>query len=148
MHKPDRTLQAEETTEARETLARFADELSAQRYLESILWPDGVVCPHCGGRDRIGELNGTSTRLGSYKCYVCRKSFSVTHGTIFRSSHVPIHKWLQAIYLTHGGTKAVEARYLQQILNVSFKTAASMIGRLREAAILNAAFVGRSQDAS
>ncbi len=61
---------------------------------------------------------------------------------------MPIHKWLQAIYLTHGGTKAVEARHLQQILNVSFKTAASMIGRLREAAILNAAFVGRSQDAS
>jgi transposase-like protein len=147
MSNPDRMSRADkETVDVRETLARFSDELSAQRYLESILWPDGIVCPHCCGRERIGKLNGSSTRVGAYKCYACRKSFSVTHGTIFRSSHVPIHKWLQAIYLTHGGTKAIEAHYLQQILNVSFKTAASMIGRLSEAAVLNADFVRRSRD--
>jgi transposase-like protein len=134
MFVSERTLQPKETTEARDTLARFADEFSAQRYLETVLWPNGIVCPHCGNRERIGKLNGRSTRVGAYKCYSCRKSFSLTYGTIFHSSHVPIHKWLQAIYLTDGGTKAVKPASLQEILNVSFKTAASMIGRLREAA--------------
>lgn len=127
-----------------EALAWFADELSAQRYLEAILWPDGIVCPHCGGRDRVGKLNGESTRVGAYKCYACRKSFSLTYGTIFHASHVPIHKWLQAIYLTDGGTKAIKPSSLQQFVNVSLKTASSMIGRLSEAAVDKNGFARRS----
>jgi transposase-like protein len=118
----------------REALERFANELSAHRYLEGIIWPNGVRCPHCGGTKRIGKLNGASTRLGTYKCYGCRKSFSVTHGTLFMSSHVPVHKWLQAIYLTDGGTKNVRPHHLQQILNVSFKTASFILRRINEAA--------------
>jgi hypothetical protein len=85
---------------------RFADEASAHDYLEGIIWPRGPRCPHCG-QDRVGKLNGATTRLGTYKCYGCRKAFSLTHGTIFSGSHVPLHKWLQAIYLTDGGTKLV-----------------------------------------
>ena len=73
--------------------------------MEGIIWPNGVRCQHCGGTNRIGKRNGASTRLGTYKCYGCRKSFSVTHGTLFMSSDVPVHKWLQVIYLTDGGTK-------------------------------------------
>ena len=118
----------------RTALERFANELSAHRYLEGIIWPNGVKCPHCSGTERIGKLNGASTRLGTYKCYGCRKSFSVTYGTLFMSSHVPVHKWLQAIYLTDGGTKNIRPHHLQQILNVSFKTASFILRRISEAA--------------
>jgi transposase-like protein len=118
----------------RTALERFANELSAHQYLEGIIWPNGARCPHCGGTERIGKLNGATTRLGTYKCYGCRKSFSVTHGTLFMSSHVPVHKWLQAIYLTGGGTKNIRPHHLQQILNVSFKTASFILRRISEAA--------------
>ena len=118
----------------RAALERFSNELSAHRYLEGVIWPNGVRCPHCGGAERIGKLNGASTRLGTYKCYGCRRSFSVTYGTLFMSSHVPVHKWLQAIYLTGGGTKNIRPHHLQQILNVSFKTASFILRRISEAA--------------
>ena len=117
----------------REALAMFADELSAHRYLERMLWPDGVRCPRCDSA-RVGKLNGASTRLGTYKCYGCRKAFSLLHGTVMSSSHVPAHKWLQAIYLTDCGTRPVRPCHLQQILDVSYKTACSMLRRIGEAA--------------
>lgn len=120
--------------EVGEALALFADELSALRYLERILWPNGVCCPYCGEQSRVGKLNGASTRIGTCKCYKCRRTFSVLHGTLMSASHVPAHKWLQAIYLMEGGTKPVRSNHLQRILNVSFKTAASMIRRLQSAA--------------
>ena len=115
------------------THARFTDELSAHEYLEGILWPNGPVCPLCG-TGRVGKLNGSTTRLGTYKCYSCRKAFSITHGTLFHGSHVPLHKWLQAIYLTEGGTRFVRPNHLAKILDVSFKTASLMMQRLSEAA--------------
>jgi transposase-like protein len=127
----------------RDGLARFANELSAYEYVEHILWPNGPKCPHCGSEERVGKLNGASTRIGAYKCYNCRKTFSVTHGTLFSSSHVPLHKWLQAIYLTEGGTKPMRPHHLQQILNVSFKTASSMIRRISEAAANQPSNFGR-----
>ena len=114
----------------REALALFADELSALRYLEHILWPNGVCCRRCGHQGKVGKLNGASTRVGTYKCYKCRKTFSVLHGTLMSYSHVPAHKWLQAMYLTEGGTKPMRAHHLHRILNVSFKTAVSMMRRL------------------
>ena len=55
--------------------------------------------PHCGGTDRIGKLQGKSTRHGVYKCYQCRKPFTVKVGTVFEDSHVPMRFWLQAMYL-------------------------------------------------
>ena len=119
---------------AREALALFADELSALRYLEGILWPGGLRCPHCGQLGKVGKLKGASTRVGTCKCYNCRKNFSVLHGTLMSGSHVPAHKWLQAMYLTEGGTQPMRAHHLCRILNVSFKTAASMIRRLESAA--------------
>jgi len=111
----------------REALAMFADELSAHRYLEQLLWPDGVCCPRCGSTARVGKLDGASTRLSTYKCYSCRKPFSLFHGTMMQSSHVPAHKWLQAVYLTDGGTKSMRPYHLRRILNVSLKTASSMM---------------------
>ena len=124
----------ENSIEVRETLSLFADELSALDYLERILWPNGVCCPHCGHVGKVGKLNGASTRLGTCKCYHCRKTFSVLHGTLMSNSHVPAHKWLQAIYLTEAGTRPIRANHLCRILNVSFKTAVSMMRRLGEAA--------------
>lgn len=118
----------------REALALFADELSALRYLEGILWANGVCCPRCGQHGKVGQLNGATTRVGTYKCYKCRKTFSVLHGTLLSASHVPAHKWLQAMYLTEGGTRPMRAHRLGRILNVSFKTAASMMRRLESAA--------------
>lgn len=111
----------------------FADELSAHRYLERLLWPSGMYCPHCGSH-RVGKLKGSSTRLGTRKCYGCRKTFSIVHGTLMSGSHVPLHKWLQAIYLTECGMQPMRAHHLCQILNVSPKTAASMTRRIGEAA--------------
>lgn len=108
----------------------FADEASAHRYLERLLWPDGVRCPSCGSSARVRKLKGASTRLGTCKCYACRKSFSSLYGTVLSSSHVPAHKWLQAIYLTEGGTRPMRPHHLHRILNVSVKTASSMLKRL------------------
>ena len=62
---------------------RFKNETAAYRYVESVVWPNGRVCPHCGVIDQSGPLKGKSTRLGTYKCYACRKPFTVKVGTIF-----------------------------------------------------------------
>ena len=74
-------------------------EEAAFAHVEARLWPDGPVCRHCGGTERIGKLKGKTTRPGLYKCYACKKPFTVRMGTIFESSHVPLHIWLQVIYL-------------------------------------------------
>ncbi len=116
--------------------AHFADELSAHRYLEGVLWPNGTVCPRCGVCGRAGKLEGATTRIGAYKCYACRKIFSITSGTIFHNSHVPLHKWLQAIYLTDGGGRPIRPHRLGKILNVSDKTSAAMLRKLEEASEL------------
>ncbi|MBV8808118.1 MAG: transposase, partial [Acidobacteriaceae bacterium] len=75
------------------------DERAARAYLESALWPDGPVCPKCGVIDEAYRLRGETTRDGLYKCAGCRAPFTVTMGTIFEDSHIPLHKWLFAIYL-------------------------------------------------
>ena len=127
-------MKSPQNLEAQDTLARFANELSAHEYLERLLWPNGCVCRRCGVSGRVGKLNGASTRIGTYKCYACRKSFSVTLGTLFESSHVPVHKWLQAMYLTDCGARPIRPHHLQRVLNVSFKTASAIMRRLTEAA--------------
>ena len=66
----------------------FHDEAAAYAYVEARVWPHGPVCPHCGGVERIGKMGGKSTRVGTYKCYQCRKPFTVKIGTIFEASHV------------------------------------------------------------
>jgi transposase-like protein len=127
-------MEAMERGASASALARFADELSAYEYLETLLWPAGPVCPRCGAHGRVGRLDGASTKIGTYKCYACRRSFPLTFGTIFSSSHVPLHKWLQAVYLTDGGHRRVLPLHLQRILNVSFKTASKMMQKLETAA--------------
>src|SRR3954449_7665870 len=113
--------------------ARFHDEEAAYAYVEAMVWPNGRVCPHCGVIDRSGALKGKSTRIGLYKCYACRKPFTVKVGTIFEKSHVPLHIWLQAIFLLCSSKKGMSSNQLHRTLGVTLKTAWFMSMRIREA---------------
>ena len=113
--------------------AHFHDENAATAYVEARIWPNDPVCPHCGGCERIGKMAGKSTRSGLWKCYQCRKPFTVKIGTIFESSHVALHIWLQAMYLIAGSKKGISSNQLHRILGVTLKTAWFMSHRIREA---------------
>ncbi|MBA3896869.1 MAG: IS1595 family transposase [Sphingomonadaceae bacterium] len=111
----------------------FHDEAAAYAYVEARIWPNGPSCPHCGGVERIGLMGGKSTRVGLYKCYQCRKPFTVKIGTIFEASHVALHIWLQAMYLIAGSKKGISSNQLHRTLGVTLKTAWFMSHRIREA---------------
>jgi len=111
----------------------FHEEEAAYAYVEARIWPQGPVCPHCGGVERISKMQGKSTRIGAYKCYQCRKPFTVKIGTIFEASHVPMNVWLQAMYLIAGSKKGISANQLHRTLGVTLKTAWFMSHRVREA---------------
>lgn len=114
--------------------SHFHNEDAAYAYVESHLWPDGPVCPHCGNDDakRIGRLAGKTTRTGLRKCYACRKPFTVKIGTIFEDSHCPLRFWLQAIHLICASKKGISTRQLQRMLGVGMKTAWFLGHRIRE----------------
>lgn len=111
----------------------FHNEKAAYKFVEDRIWPEGPVCPKCGGIERIGKMGGKSTRIGAYKCYQCRKPFTVKVGTIFESSHVKMHIWLQAIFLMASSKKGISANQLERTLDVTIKTAWFMSHRIREA---------------
>lgn len=110
---------------------KFWDEDAAYDFVEQRVWPDGPVCPHCSGAGHIGRLKGQSTRARTYKCYVCRKPFTVKVGTILEHSKVPMHKWLQAMVLCRGGKHQINANQVSQVLGVTFKTAKTMLSSIR-----------------
>ncbi len=112
---------------------RFHDEQAAYEFVEARVWLNGRVCPHCGVFDRSGALKGKSTRIGTYKCYACRRPFTVKVGTIFEASHVKMHIWLQAIFLIASSKKGISANQLHRTLGVTLKTAWFMGHRIREA---------------
>jgi len=112
---------------------RFRSEAAAYAYVETQLWANGRVCPKCGVIDRSGPLKGKSTRIGVYKCYACRKPFTVKVGTIFESSHVPLHIWLQAMHLMCSSKKGFSANQFARILGVDLKTGWFIGHRIREA---------------
>ncbi len=111
----------------------FQDEDAAYAKMESIVWQNGATCPHCGCIDRMKKMGGTATRPGLYKCYACRKQSRVTVGTVFESSHVKLHVWLQAAYLMCSSKKGISSNQLGRTLGVTVKTAWFMSHRLREA---------------
>jgi transposase-like protein len=113
--------------------AYLHDEAAALAHVEAALWPNGPLCPHCGATDRIYALKGQSTRPGVRKCGHCRKPFTVMVGTIFERSHVPLHKWLQAICLLTSSKKGISSHQLHRILGVKYDTAWFMSHRIREA---------------
>jgi transposase-like protein len=99
----------------------FQNEAAAFAYVEARLWPSGPVCHHCGERDRVRELNGKSTRPGLYKCYGCKKPFTVRMGTLFESSHLPLQLWLQIIHLMCASKKGISTNQIQRMLRCSMK---------------------------
>jgi transposase-like protein len=109
------------------------DEAAAIAWVEARVWPNGPVCPHCGGVDRIGKMKGKATRIGLWKCYQCRKQFTVKVGTVFEDSHVPMRLWLQAVYLLCSSKKGISSNQLHRTLGVTLKTAWFMSHRIREA---------------
>jgi transposase-like protein len=111
----------------------FHDEEAAYAYVEARVWPEGPTCPKCGERERVSKMGGKSTRIGTYKCYKCRKPFTVKVGTIFESSHVKMHLWMQAIYLMCASKKGISSHQLHRTLGVTVKTAWFMSHRIREA---------------
>lgn len=122
----------------------YHDEDSARAFLESQRWPDGKAgCPHCGEIGRSYRLppvagkpkkNGEITyRKGLWKCGACRKQFTVTVGTIFEDSHIPLNKWLMAFHLLCCSKKGMSAHQLHRMLGVTYKSAWFMAHRIRYA---------------
>ncbi len=111
----------------------FHNEEAAYAFVEARIWPSGPVCPHCGSVERIGKMCGKSTRIGLYKCYACRKPFTVKIGTVFEASHVEMKLWLQAMHLMCASKKGISSNQLHRTLGVTLKTAWFMSHRIREA---------------
>jgi transposase-like protein len=112
----------------------FSDEDAARALLEEMRWgKDGAACPHCGATEpyKITPKAGSKTRKGLYKCRACRKQFTVTVGTVFEDSHIPISKWLLAIHLLASSKKGISAHQLHRNLGISYKGAWFMAHRLR-----------------
>ena len=112
--------------------AAFPDEETARTYLEGRLWADGVTCPECKGKDRI-----TARKDGYYRCNPCKLDFTIRTGTIFERSHVPLHKWVYAMYLVVTSRKGISSLQLSKEIGVTQKSAWFMLQRLREACSQN-----------
>ena len=111
--------------------ARFKDENSARKHLEGLLWPEGPVCPHCGVMGRSSRMEGG--RAGLLFCGDCRQQFTVTVGTVFERSKVPLNTWLYATHLLCSSKKGISGHQLSRMLGVTCKTAWFMAHRIREA---------------
>ena len=107
------------------------DEAAAYAYVEARIWQNGRFCPHCGVVGKSSPLKGKSTRIGVYKCYACRKPFTIKVGTIFEDSHVPMHLWLQAIVMMCSSKKGISSNQLHRTLGVTLRTAWHMSHRIR-----------------
>jgi transposase-like protein len=111
----------------------FTDENAAREAIERLMWPNGPYCPHCGSLEKIGKIEGKSARPGLYYCGSCKKQFTVTVGTIFERSKVPLSKWLFAIHLLASSKKGMSSNQLSRMLGVTVQTAWFMGHRIREA---------------
>jgi len=118
------------------TIAQMNKE-EAREFIEAIRWPDGPICPHCGenGAYTLKPKEGSKrpVRPGVYKCKECRKQFTVTVGTIFEGSRIPLNKWIMAIYLMCASKKGISAHQLHRQLGITYKSAWFMCHRIRYA---------------
>jgi transposase-like protein len=126
------------TTENLSALAKHTtDEDAARERLESLRWPNGAACPHCGGADPYRLMpkatSKTPGRKGLWKCRACRKQFTVTVKTVMEDSRIPLSKWLLAIHLLAASKKGMSAHQLHRMLSISYKAAWFMAHRLRYA---------------
>lgn len=108
----------------------FSDEAAARTYLESVLWPNGPICPHCNS-----PKSYATKKPGVYRCAskTCRKDFTVTTKTVMERSHIALHKWLQAFHLMTSSKKGISAHQLHRTMNISYEAAWFMAHRIREA---------------
>jgi len=111
---------------------RFIDPVAARKHLEALRWPNGAECPHCNLIDAT-PLKGKAHREGVYQCNKCREQFTVTVGTVFEKSKIPLNKWLLANHLLCASKKGMSAAQIQRMLGVTYKTAWFMMHRIREA---------------
>lgn len=112
----------------------YTDEDAARAHLEAQLWPEGPVCPHCQSQ-KATALSGKAHRKGLYQCNnsECREQFSVTVGTVFERSKIPLHKWVLAAHLMAASKKGMSAKQIERMLGITYKSAWFMMHRLREA---------------
>ncbi len=115
------------------TKPQHLNDEAARKHLEAIRWPDGPECPHCGVVNHAHRIKGKSARPGLWFCADCRSQFTVTVGTVFERSKVPLHKWLLANHLLCSSKKGMSAHQLHRTLGVTYKTAWFMAHRIREA---------------
>ncbi len=111
----------------------YTDETAARKHLEALLWAEGPICPHCGVVNEATELKGKSTRPGVWKCRPCQKPFSVTVGTVFERSKIPLHQWVWAVDMYTASKKGFSAHQLHRTIKVTYKTAWFMAHRIRTA---------------
>jgi transposase-like protein len=113
----------------------FHNETKAREWVESQVWANGVICPHCGNADqeKVAKLEGEAHRDGVWKCYACRAQFTCTVGTVFERSKIPLTKWVAALFLMTASKKGVSAHQMHRMLGVSYKSTWFMMHRLREA---------------
>ena len=112
----------------------FTDEEAAREHLESLRWSaTGRVCPHCGDCENTSPTASKNHKPGLYYCNSCEKTFTVTVGTLFERSHVPLNKWLLSFHLMASSKKGISAHQLHRMLGVTYKTAWFMAHRIREA---------------
>jgi transposase-like protein len=112
--------------------AHFTNADAARVYLENQRWPDGVTCPHCGADD-VTSMKGKAHRPGVYQCNACREQFTVTVGTVFERSKIPLNTWLYATHLLCSSKKGISSHQLHRMIGVTYKTAWFMTHRIREA---------------
>jgi transposase-like protein len=118
-----------------EIQSRFATDEAARQYLEEIRWPNGAICPHCKNSENIWEIKTNTVkkiRAGLRHCGKCKGQFTVTVGTIFEDSHIPLRKWLVAWYLLCSSKKGISSLQIQRMLGLgSYRTALFMMHRIR-----------------
>jgi transposase-like protein len=111
----------------------FTDEVKAREWLETELWPDGPICPHCGVVNQATRLQGETVRPGLFMCNACRLQFTVTVGTLMERSKIPLHKWLYATYMLMSSKKGMSTHQFSRTLGVSLKSTWFLMHRIREA---------------
>lgn len=114
-------------------IQKFSSPEAARTYLESIRWASGRTCPHCGVVGESTKLEGHSHRPGLYKCRACREQFTVTVGTIFEDSHIPLNKWVIVFHLLCASKKGMSAHQIHRMIGVTYKSAWFMVHRIRHA---------------
>ncbi len=112
----------------------FHDEDKARAWFEARIWPDGQVCPRCGGtEDRIRRLGGKAHRAGLYQCNRCRRQFTATVGTFMERSRIQSTKWLLAVFLSSACKKRLSVHEISHLIGVSYKSTWFMVYRIRKA---------------